>query len=168
MEQTIKTASEKRAIQRANRQANMTPEEKQLQLEKRRNKRNELNAYNRILANVASKTPEEKKQTASEKRAIQRANMTPEEKQLHLEKRRNKRNETPQTEENKMKAKERSQQWRDENPLNAEQKENATQRAKKYAERKKDFEFINELCPCCNLREGGHTLGQAVECGLEK
>ena len=80
--------------------------------------------------------------TASEKRAIQRAirkeNMTPEEKQLHLEKRRNKRNETPQTEENKMKAKERSQKWRDENPLSAEQKANATQRAKEYAERKKD------------------------------
>ena len=109
--------------------------------------------------------------TASEKRAIQRANMTPEEKQLHLEKRRNKRNETPKTEEHKMKAKERSQKWRDENPLSAEQKAKATQRAKEWRERKKekkDFEFINELCPCCNLRQGGHTLGQAVECGLEK
>lgn len=32
----------------------------------------------------------------------------------------------------------------------------------------KEFEFINLLCPCCNLRQGGHTLGQAVECGLTK
>jgi hypothetical protein len=166
MEQPIKTASEKRAIQRAIRKENMTPEEKQLHLEKRRNKRNEMNANNRITK--IAKTPEEKKQTASENRAILRANMTPEEKQLHLEKRRNKHNNTPKSEEHKQQARERSQNWRDENPLNAEQKENATQRAKKYAERKKDFEFINELCPCCNLREGGHTLGQAVECGLEK
>jgi hypothetical protein len=29
-----------------------------------------------------------------------------------------------------------------------------------------NFEFINELCPCCNLRQGGHTVRQAVECGL--
>ena len=45
------------------------------------------------------------------------------------------------------------------------------QQEKECAERKKekkDFEFINKLCPCCNLRQGGHTLGQAVECGLEK
>jgi hypothetical protein len=80
--------------------------------------------------------------TASEKRAIQRAirkeNMTPEEKQLHLEKRRNKHNNTPKSEEHKQQARERSQNWRDENPLNAEQKAKATQRAKEYAERKKD------------------------------
>ena len=75
--------------------------------------------------------------TATQKRAIARANMTPEEKQIHLEKRRIQRKENPLSEEQKEKRRIYQKKWR------AEKKERAEEKA--------DEEIIT--CEKCFLTE---------------